>query len=264
VVVSQDVGKAQGFGRLGVVSDGDGVTAELGLRKRHTNLHSVISPYSYLITQSDGLILLHPSINCQSPKKENAKVNTLDAIAARRSIRKFKSDPLPGETLQAILTAATQAPSGKNRQPWRFVVVKGDKRAEMVCVMREGIAKAKAQGENPGSSVWSANVMEQAPVTVFVFNPRGTHPWLAHSVDQMFNDVVDIQSIGAAIQNMLLAAQDLGVGSLWICDVFYAYEELCTWLGEKGQMIAAVSLGYADESPEARSRKPVGEVTRWL
>jgi nitroreductase len=197
-------------------------------------------------------------------KKENAKVNTLDTIAARRSIRKFKSDPLPDETLQVILKAGTQAPSGKNRQPWRFVVVKGDKRTEMVCVMREGIAKVKAQGENPGSSVWSANVMEQAPVTVFVFNPRGTHPWLAHSVDQMFNDVVDIQSIGAAIQNMLLAAQDLGVGSLWICDVFYAYEELCAWLGEKGQMIAAVSLGYADESPEARSRKPVGDVTRWL
>jgi nitroreductase len=99
---------------------------------------------------------------------------------------------------------------------------------------------------------------------VFVFNPHGMHPWLAHSIDQNFDDVVNIQSIGAAIQNMLLAAQDLGVGSLWICDVFYAYEELCAWLGEQGQMIAAVSLGYADESPEARSRKPVGEVTRWL
>jgi F420 biosynthesis protein FbiB-like protein len=197
-------------------------------------------------------------------KKENATVNTLDAIAARRSIRKFKSDPLPDETLQAILTAAIQAPSGKNRQPWRFVVVKGDKVAEMVRIMREGIAKVKAKGDNPGSSVWSANVMEQAPATVFIFNPHGMHPWLAHSIDQNFDDVVNIQSIGAAIQNMLLAAQDLGVGSLWICDVFYAYEELGAWLGEPGQMIAAVSLGYADESPAARSRKPVEEVTRWL
>ncbi len=191
-------------------------------------------------------------------------MNTLDAIAARRSIRKFKSDPLPDETLQAILTAAIQAPSGKNKQPWRFVVVRGDKVAEMVCIMREGIAKAKAKGDNPGSSMWSANVMEQAPATVFIFNPHGMAPWLAHSIDQNFNDVVDIQSIGAAIQNMLLAAQDLGVGSLWICDVFYAYEELSAWLGEPGQMIAAVSLGYADESPAARSRKPVEEVTRWL
>jgi nitroreductase len=141
----------------------------------------------------------------------------LEAIAQRRSIRRFKADPIPDEVLQRILTAGTQAPSSKNRQPWRFLVV-----------------------------------------------THGLRPWLAHSIEQNFYALVDTQSIGAAIQNMLLAAQDLGVGSLWICDVFEAYEELCTWLGEPGQMVAAVSLGYADESPAARSRKPVGEVTRWL
>ena len=188
-------------------------------------------------------------------------MNTLDAIAARRSIRKFKSDPLPDEALQAILTAAVQAPSGKNRQPWHFVVVQGDKRADMVRIMREGIARAKAQGENVGSSEGSADVMEQAPVTVFVFNPHGLHPWLTRSIDQAFQDVVNLQSIGAAIQNMLLAAQDMGLGSLWICDVFVAYDELLNWLGEKSQMITAVSLGYSDESPEARPRMPVSEVT---
>lgn len=191
-------------------------------------------------------------------------MNTLEAIATRRSIRRFKDDPIPDQVLQAILTAATQAPSAKNRQPWRFVVVSGVKRAEMVHVMRKGIAKAKARGEDPGSSGWTADIMEQAPVTVFVFNPHGMHPWLAHSIEQMFQAVVNVQSIGAAIQNMLLAAQDLGVGSLWICDVFEAYDELCQWLGEPGQMVAAVSLGYANESPNARSRKPVSEVTRWV
>lgn len=191
-------------------------------------------------------------------------MNTLEAIAERRSIRRFKSDPIPDEVLQAILTAATEAPSAKNRQPWRFVVVSGEKCAEMVGVMRQGIANVKARGEDPGSSEWTADVMEQAPVTIFVFNPHGLHPWLAHSIEQMFQAVVNIQSIGAAIQNMLLAAQDQGLGSLWICDVFEAYDELCRWLGEKGQMVAAVSLGYADESPAARSRKPVEEVTRWI
>lgn len=195
---------------------------------------------------------------------ENWKGNTLETIAARRSIRRFKDEPIPDKVLQAILTAATQAPSAKNRQPWRFLVVTGEKRAEMVRVMREGIAKMKARGEDPGSGEWTADIMEQAPVTVFVFNPHGMAPWLAHSIEQNFLSLVNTQSVGAAIQNMLLAAQDLGLGSLWICDVFYAYDELCQWLGEEGQMVAAVSLGYADESPAARSRKPVGEVTRWL
>jgi len=189
-------------------------------------------------------------------------MNTLDAIAARRSIRKFKDAPIEDEMLQAVLAAAIQAPSGKNRQPWRFVIVKRDKRSEMVKIMREGIANTKARGEDPGSSEGSVKVMEQAPVTIFIFNPLGLKPWLKHSLEQMYNDVVDIQSIGAAIQNMLLAAQDLGLGSLWMCDIFYAYEELCRWLGEKGEMIAAVSLGYSNEYPDARPRKPASEVVR--
>ena len=189
-------------------------------------------------------------------------MNTLDAIAQRRSIRKFKPDPLPEEILQTIIKAGIQAPSGKNRQPWRFVIVKEDHRPEMVRILREGIAKVKAGGGEPGSSEYSANIMERAPVSVFVFNPDGLSPWLAHSIDQIIDELVDTQSIGAAIQNMLLAAQDLGVGSLWICDVFYAYEALCDWLGEKGEMIAAISFGYPAESPAARSRKSYTEVVR--
>jgi nitroreductase len=141
-------------------------------------------------------------------------MNTLEAIAARRSIRKFRSDPIPEAALAKILTAAIQAPSGKNRQPWRFIVVQGEKRLEMLRVLREGIAQTKERGEDPGSSEWTANVMEQAPVTVFIFNPEGIYPWLAHSIGQNFDDLVNVQSIGAAIQNMLLAAQDLGLGSL--------------------------------------------------
>ena len=68
-------------------------------------------------------------------------MNTLDAIAARRSIRKFKDTPIPDDILQKILTAAIQAPSASNRQPWRFIIVKGDKRMEMLRIMRAGIAR---------------------------------------------------------------------------------------------------------------------------
>jgi nitroreductase len=191
-------------------------------------------------------------------------MDTLAAIAARRSIRRYKDEPIPRDELDAILLAATQAPSGKNRQPWRFVVVQGEERKRMTALMLEGIAASKAKGMPAGSAEWTVRVMEHAPATVFIFNPEGIQPWAPHSVGQMFDDVVDIQSIGAAIQNMLLAAQNLGLGSLWICDVFSAYEELQAWLGEKGEMIAAVSLGYADEAPEARPRKPQSEVIRYL
>jgi len=75
---------------------------------------------------------------------------------------------------------------------------------------------------------------------------------------------VEIQSVGAGIQNLILAVTDMGLGSLWICDVFSAYEELMDWLGEPGEMIAAVALGWPAESPDARSRKPMAEVVRFL
>lgn len=188
-------------------------------------------------------------------------MNTLEAITRRRSIRKFKDTPVPDEIIVRILSAAIQAPSGKNRQPWRFIVVKEDKRPEMVRIMREAIDGFKAQGMDTGSSEWTAGVMEQAPVTIFVFNAYGEN---ADRDEPSLMNVVDVQSIGAAIQNLLLAALDLGLGTLWICDVYYAYEELCAWVGETHQMVAAVALGYADEQPRARPRKALNEVTTWL
>jgi nitroreductase len=183
-------------------------------------------------------------------------MNTLEAIAERRSIRRFKDNNIPDEIIVKILNAGIQAPSGKNRQPWHFVVVKQDKRPEMIRIMREAIGKVKKEDGDTGSSEWTANCMEQAPITIFVFN--------RYAEERHAMNVVDVQSIGAAIQNMLLAAQELGIGTLWICDVFYAYNELRTWLGQNYDMIAAVSLGYPDEHPQARPRKSLDEVTEWF
>lgn len=192
-------------------------------------------------------------------------METMEAIMARRSIRKFSDRPVTREAVNAVLATAILAPSGKNRQPWRFVVVTGDeKRAQMIRVMREGIADDKAHGMGPGSAIMTARVMEYAPVTIFVFNPEGVHPWVKHSVGQTFLELVDTQSIGAAIQNMLLAAQDMGLGTLWMCDVWSAYQQLSAWLGESGQLVAAVALGYPDEQPAARPRRPLSEVVHWF
>jgi F420 biosynthesis protein FbiB-like protein len=192
-------------------------------------------------------------------------MDTLEAIATRRSVRKFTHRPVAKKTVNAVLAAAILAPSGKNRQPWRFVVVAGDeKRTQMIRVMREGIADTKARGMETGTAIMTARVMERAPVTVFVFNPEGAHPWTSHSVMQTFMEAIDTQSIGAAIQNMLLAAQAFGLGTLWMCDVWSAYQQLEEWLGESGELVAAVALGYPDEQPAARPRRPLSEVVRWF
>jgi len=191
-------------------------------------------------------------------------METFEAIEARRSIRKFKQEPIPDGYLERILHAGTQAPSGKNKQPWKFYVVQGEKRQEMSREMQKGITRLESMGVKTGSARNSLEIMSQAPVTVFVFNPTSKHPLLKRDTLEIYSDIVDIQSVGAAIQNMLLAAVDLGLASLWICDVFFGYEELCAWLGEEGQMIAAVSFGIPDQEPSQRPRKPVKDVTEFL
>jgi len=189
-------------------------------------------------------------------------MNTLEAIQARRSIRQFTDAPVPRESIAQILEAARQAPSGKNRQPWHFIVVQGAKKTEAMELMWGALARREEQGAQLGSSKLTAGYMDQAPVFVFVFWSGPEENTLG--LPQEFWTIADVSSIGAAIQNMLLAAVDLGLGTLWICDVFYAYDELRQWLGREDQMIAVIAIGYPDESPEPRRRKPIEEIVTWV
>lgn len=189
-------------------------------------------------------------------------MDTLGVIAARRSIRVFKDIAVSEDILHTILTAAIQAPSSKNRQPWRFVVISHENRAEMVQIFRHEIEDWKAKGRDTGSCEQTATVMEQAPVTIFVFCPDITRQRQPYTEDLIVKAGTDLLAIGASIQNILLAAQYLGIGSLWIADVLLASEKLCDWLGEESVMISAVSLGYADESPGTRPRRPLDELVR--
>ena len=188
-------------------------------------------------------------------------MNTLEAIANRRSIRRFKSTPVPRATIEKLIEVTGQAPSAKNRQPWRFVILQGAAKDKLARLMLDGAARLKAGGENIGSAEWSAGVIAQAPVTILVFNAAHEHDGLFFE-NPIYN-APDIQSIGGAIQTMLLAAEDLGLGTLWIADVLYAYNAIREWVGRREELVAAVTLGYADEAPGPRPRRPWLELTEW-
>jgi nitroreductase len=76
--------------------------------------------------------------------------------------------------------------------------------------------------------------------------------------------IATVQSVGAAIQNMLLAATELGLGSLWIADVWDAYPEINAWLGTDDQLVSAVSFGHPAVDPPVPARKPMEDVVRWI
>ena len=72
--------------------------------------------------------------------------------------------------------------------------------------------------------------MEQAPVVIFVVNPLGISIHRTLNAEERIYEICNAQSIGAAMENMTLTATELGLGSLWICDTYFAYDELNHWL----------------------------------
>ncbi len=196
-------------------------------------------------------------------------MDTLSAINTRRSIRKFTDKPVPRQLIEQILQAGIEAPSAKNRQPWRFVVATREgKQVAMIAAMRSGLEWMDQNGGfDPAlmKGAWyTLGIMEKAPVTIFVLNPDGTSPFTGlEPFGERFMEMANMQSLGACIENMCLAATDLGLGSLWICDVFQAYDSLVRWLQTEDQLVAALSIGYKDESPYARPRKALEDITTW-
>lgn len=184
----------------------------------------------------------------------------INSILNRRSIRKYKSDEVSEEVILKIIEAGMLAPSAKNRQPWKFVAVTGKSKISMLKAMEKGLEREKARPLLPNSTNDFSDaentfrIMKQAPLIIFVINRFGISIDKAITPEERVYEICNPQSIGAAIENMSLIADDLGLGSLWICNTYFSYYELCEWLKTDKSLFAALAIGYADESPKARPR----------
>lgn len=193
----------------------------------------------------------------------------LAAIQDRRSIRKYKSAPVPRKMIEEIIQAGILAPSAKNRQPWRFIAVSGESKKSALSAMRKGIEREKDIPLLPESRQYisgaenTLSIMEQAPVVIFIINSLGTNIRTPQTPEERIFELANVQSLGAAIENMSLAAVELGLGSLWICDTYFAYDELNQWLNVPGELLAAFAVGYSDEAPPTRPRKFLDDVMEW-
>ena len=194
----------------------------------------------------------------------------LKEIEDRRSIRRYRQEEIPDEYIREMIQAACLAPSGKNRQPWKFLVYRGAEKRELLLRMEEGIQR-ECDGPSllPGSRDGLADarntlrIMREAPVLVMVINPCGFPLPEQLTTEERVSEIVDSLSVGAAVQNMLLEAERLGIGSLWIANTCFAYPELVECIREPGQLTGAVALGYADEKPGRRPRKSLNAVLEY-
>lgn len=179
-------------------------------------------------------------------------------IKNRRSIRKYKDTDVSNEIVEDLINYARLAPSAKNRQPWKFMIVKGKTKNKIADIMIERENKSKVSLErkiyNANSSVKAtAKVMKEAPILILVLKDYEDN-WI----------IGDSLSIGGAIEHICLRATDLGLGSLWIRDIVYTQKEIAKLIGyEDMEVISAISIGYPAEEPKQRPRKKLSEILKW-
>ncbi|MBD3388894.1 MAG: nitroreductase family protein [Candidatus Altiarchaeales archaeon] len=154
-----------------------------------------------------------------------------DAIANRRSIRKYTGEEVSDNDIKAVLEAGRWGPSGLNNQPWKFKVLKGK--------VKDSIAEHTRYG----------HIIEAAPACIAVFL----------DVENSYNRDKDLQAIGACIQNMLLRIQSLGLGAVWLGEILNQREKVEETLGVEHELMAVIALGHPGEEGSS-DRKDMGEL----
>ena len=153
----------------------------------------------------------------------------LELIRGRRSVRRFQERPVEQKMVERILEAGRWAPSGRNNQPWRFVVVRDVE-------MKKRIAAYTKYG----------SVIEGAAVIIPVFIHRPS----------MYSEVKDYQSVGACLQNMLLMAHAQGLGAVWLGEILKNAEAVrdTLGLGSELELMAVIALGWPQGEAASRRR----------
>ncbi|MEM2912241.1 MAG: nitroreductase family protein [Candidatus Bathyarchaeia archaeon] len=174
--------------------------------------------------------------------------DVIEAIKKRRTIRSYLPDPIPNEYINLILDAARWAPSAANLQPWQFIIVKNEKTRkciqELVEENRKLTIEVQKEPFKSGFSKYRTEWICGAPVHIVVcIDPNKTAPHVG-------GEETYKHAAGAAIQNLMLAAHSLGLGSCWLS--MFNKDKLKTLLGIPSEMDIAgvITVGYPKYIPE--------------
>lgn len=186
-------------------------------------------------------------------------------LDARRSIRKYKKDPVPRDVVERILAAGMQAPSGKNRQNWRFFVVTGEKRDAYLTYSQKSWLNIKdvlQKRLKPSLYEFTERffyTLGDAPVIIFCYSNN--------SPEERYH--TSIGSVYMAVENMSLACVVEGLGSCTMGAPLEIKADVDKFLGvtaredyRKGELelLCALVLGYPDHSPPKAPRQTDGRV----
>lgn len=176
-----------------------------------------------------------------------------ELIRTRRSVRRYRPEPVPRQILEEILELAQWAPSAINRQPWRFVVLG----SELMPELRAECGRSFEPLEPHLRQHFTERPEVIERVRAF-FGTLGGAPVavLAYCEGKPANES-DIHSVAAAIQTLLLAAWARGLATCWMGGPRFREAEISKLVGmEEATLVAVIPIGYPDETPKAPPRKP--------
>jgi F420 biosynthesis protein FbiB-like protein len=191
--------------------------------------------------------------------------HVLDAIKKRRSARKYLARPVPQKAIEEVLVAAGWAPSAHNAQPWRFIILAD-------ALVKRELAEAMAES-------WAADIAKDgltiepeklklrverfatAPVLILACLTMDGMDNFSDEKRQKCERDLAMQSLAAALENMLLAAHAKGLGACWFCAPGFCKETVRRVLKipDGVEPEGLIAMGYPAEEPPVPSKKPIGD-----
>lgn len=168
-------------------------------------------------------------------------MSVLKVIMERRSVRRYRSEPVPQDVLLRVLDAARFSPSGKNLQPWKFIVVKNE-------TLKQRLAEASLR----------QSFIADAPIVVVACGfPDKCYSRMGNYMKSWPVDVA------IAVEHLMLQAQEEGLGTCWVGA--FDEEEVRSILNvpDGVKVLALTPLGYPDEKPVPRRRKSLEEIVSY-
>ena len=205
----------------------------------------------------------------QRPVTVPVRTDTLAALLqSRRSVRKYLSRPVSRELIEQVLEAARWAPSPHGRQPWRFVVLTRQEPKLQLADHMANTWRQNLQMDGQDAEIVQIRLEKSrqrilnAPVIIIPCLYLEDLDYYPDERRQADEKTMAIQSIGAAIQNMLLMTYDLGLDAGWMCAPLFCPEVVCEALELDTQLIpqALITLGYAAADPHRRERLPLSSL----
>ncbi len=200
-----------------------------------------------------------------------------DVIEKRASVRHFVDEPVPEEHLREMIRLAGLAPSVNNSQPWKFIAITnrallGNMAGAVRTAVDSCLPTCGDENEKHAKSQveWFSTFFEKAPAVIAIVqcpyeaivDKALKHSGMSHNDINNLRGHPDIESLGAAIEHILLTAVDLGYGGCWLSGPLIARPALEEHLSINApwRLAAMVAIGKPSQSVEQKEKKPLEEI----